>query len=186
MKAVSNTSTLIRFYRARSFLRAFRSYYNEGILVPSFCWAELERPPLRPENELMREDLAAGLIVLVEPTQEEEELATHLILAIKDLTGLDLDPPEAVAIAIAELRGIRHVLSDDRVALAVPHIIELKVEVLNSLAVLKEMAKASLLGVRTLADFRRIVERFQAEARERFSHEDMLKALMELSELSGA
>ena len=67
-----------------------------------------------------------------------------------------------------------------------PHIIELKVEVLNSLAVLKEMAKASLLGVRTLADFRRIVERFQAEARERFSHEDMLKALMELSELSGA
>ena len=186
MKAVSNTSTLIRFYRARSFLRAFRNYYNEGILVPSFCWAELERPPLRPENELMREDLAAGFIVLVEPTQEEEEFATHLILAIKDLTGLDLDPPEAVAIAIAELRGIRHVLSDDRVALTVPHIIELKVEVLNSLAVLKEMAKASLLGVRTLADFRRIIERFQAEARERFSREDVLKALRELSDFFGA
>lgn len=147
MRAVSNTSTLIRFYRARSFLGALRSYYDEGILVPSFCWAELERPPLRPENRLMREDLAAGFIILVEPTREEEELATHLILAIKELTGLDLDPPEAVAIAIAELRGIRQVLSDDKVALAVPHIIELKVEVLNSLAVLKEMAKISLLEV---------------------------------------
>ena len=82
LKAASNTSTLTRFYRARSFLEAFRSYYNEGILVPSFCWAELERPPLRPENELMREDLAAGFIVLVEPTQKEEEFATHLILAV--------------------------------------------------------------------------------------------------------
>lgn len=186
MRAVSNTSTLIRFYRARSFLEAFRSYYNEGILIPSFCWAELERPPLRPENELMREDLAAGFIILVEPTREEEELATHLILAVKELTGLDLDPPEAVAIAIAELRGIQHVLSDDRVALAVPHIIELRVEVLNSLAVLKEMAKASLLRAETAADFRQIVERFQAEARERFSRENVLEALRELSEFYGA
>jgi len=71
LRAVSNTSTLIRFYRARSFLEAFRSYYNEGILIPSFCWAELERPPLRPENELMREDLTAGFIILVELTRAE-------------------------------------------------------------------------------------------------------------------
>ena len=48
------------------------------------------------------------------------------------------------------------------------------------------MAKASLLGVRTLADFRRIVKRFQAEARERFSREDVLEALRELSDFFDA
>lgn len=48
------------------------------------------------------------------------------------------------------------------------------------------MAKASLLRVKTLADFRRIVEKFQAEARERFSHEDVLEALRELSKFFGA
>jgi len=162
----------MRFYRARSFLGVLRSYYDEGILIPSFCWTELERPPSRLENELMREDLSAGFIILVEPTREEEELATRLILAVNELTGLELDPPEAVAIAIGELRGIGHVLSDDKVALAVPHIIELKVSVLNSLAVLKEMAKVGLLKVRTVRDFERVIERFQAETHERFSREE--------------
>ena len=130
----------------------------------------------------MREDLSAGFIILVEPKPEEEELATHLMLAIKELTGLDLDPPEAVAIAIAELRGLDHVLSEDRVALATPHILELRVRVLSSLEVLRELAKTSLLGVRNLRDFERALERFQAEAREKFCSEDVRKVLIELSE----
>ena len=184
MKAVTNTSTLVRFYRARGFLKAFRNYYSDGILVPLPCWNELMRSS-KPENVLMKEDATVGFISIVEPSPDEERLASHLIVLMRELADLRLDAPNALAIAIAEQRGIEHVLSDDHVALAVPRIVELHVVVLDSLAVLKELAEESLLGVRTLKDFEFAIKRFQMEAHERFSHKRVLKALRELSGVLG-
>jgi len=39
-----------------------------------------------------------------------------------------------------------------------------------------------LLGIRSLGDFEQALERFQAEARERFRGEDVRRMLVELSE----
>ena len=107
MKAISNSSTLIRFYRTTSFLVSLKELY-EHVLIPDFCWAELLKKPDYEANILMKKDIDRFLVV-VKPTTEEMQLASELIFTIKEITDLSLDLPEAVAIAIAEKRGINQV-----------------------------------------------------------------------------
>lgn len=178
MKAISNSSTLIRLYRTTSFLVHLKKLY-EQVLIPDFCWAELLKKPDYEANISMKEDIDKFLVI-VKPTTEEMKLASELIFTIKEITDLSLDLPEAVAIAIAEKRGINQVLSEDKVAISVPYLIELNIEVLNSLEILKVLIKEKILRVTTRQEFEKLIAKFESESRERFRKKDIMKIMDEL------
>ena len=178
MKAISNSSTLIRLYRTTSFLNPLKKLY-EQILMPDFCWTELLKKPEYEANILMKKDIDRFLLI-VKPTSEEMQLASELIFAIKEITDLSLDPPEAVAIAMAEKRGIEQVLSEDKVAISVPYLIELNCKVLNSLEILKLLIKERILLIATRQEFEQLTEKFESESRERFRKKDIKKIMDEL------
>jgi predicted nucleic acid-binding protein len=178
LKAISNSSTLIRLYRTTSFLAPFKKLY-EHILIPDFCWAELLKKPDYEANTLMKKDIDRFLVV-VKPTTEEMKLTSELIFTIKEITDLSLDLPEAIAIAIAEKRGIDQVLSEDKVAISVPYLIELNIEVLNSLEILKVLMKEKILRITTRQEFEKLITKFESESRERFRKKDIMRIMDEL------
>lgn len=156
----------------------FKKLYG-NVLIPDFCWAELLKKPDYEANILMKKDIDSFLVV-VKPTTEEMELASKLIFTIKEITDLSLDLPEAVAIAIAEKRGIEQVLSEDKVAISVPYLIELNIEVLNSLEILKVLIKEKILRVTTRQEFEQLIAKFESESRERFRKKDIMKIMDDL------
>jgi len=179
MKASTNTSTLIRFYRASSFTEKLKELYDEGILIPDFCWEELMQRRDLPENQKMMKDETVFLIV-VKLSLSEMERTVDLIDFAYGYASLQLDMEEATAISMGEFRGAEDTLSDDYVALALPHLTELRVSVLSSLDVLAKMVGKNVLKARDPAEFKDLVAKFEEECKEKFSRRKLDKLIREL------
>lgn len=179
MKASSNTSTLIRFYRASPFTDKLKELYDERILIPDFCWEELMQRKDLPENQKMLKDKNVFLMV-VKPSSSEMKRAIDLIDFAYEFASLQLDMEEAVAISIGEFRDAEDTLSDDYVALALPHLTELRISVLSSLDVLAKMVKKKVLEAMDPANFREIVVKFEKECKEKFSRRKLDKLIRKL------
>ena len=179
MKASSNTSTLIRFYRASPLAERLKELYDEGILIPDFCWEELMRRRELPENQRMLKDESVFLMV-VKPSSSEMKRAVDLIDFAYEYASLQLDMEEAVAISIGEFRNAEDTLSDDYVALALPNLTELRISILSSLDVLAKMVEEKVLEARDPTEFRDIVVKFERECKEKFSRKKLDKLIRKL------
>lgn len=173
-KAVSNTSTLIRFYRAEHFLPILKRLFKL-IVISSEGWTELQRRPTEPENILMSRDLGTFLLI-EEPSAVDVDLAGKLALIMHDV-GRGLDYPEALAIAMAHNRNIANTLSENGIARAAPYRVELSTSVYNSLDLLALAVRKGLITARNRQEFISVVERFEEESKERVRRRQLERLL---------
>lgn len=173
---VSNTSTLITFYRTSTFYSLLKIVFD-NIWIPEDCWKELisgnEEVDRRYADRLRIVKDQNTFLIPVKVSHGEKETATEIVkVASEQNMGLHL--PEALSISIALHRDIKSVLTDDKVALQILENYK-AIQGINTVLVIAKLIENYAIFFLTDSELNKFIEKFEMESKVYFSRESRLK-----------
>lgn len=177
MKAASNTSTLINFYRT-NYYPLLKSLFDQ-ILVPSLCWEELISGDAKIDKQYadrvrLLEDKEDFLSV-VDVDVQDELVKKPIKVAEEVFAKRTLDEPEALTIALSLKGNSDYLLTDDVVAIRVLEILRKDQpeqrfpKVLNTAGILGKAVKNMILFYARKENLNKFLDNFEQEAGIKFS-----------------
>lgn len=170
-KAVSNSSTLISFYRTEKFYPLLKVLFSQ-ILIPKDCWDEVitgkkEDYKFADRRRMLNDK--GNFLKIVKLNAEERKICSKLIKIAKH-KNLELHKPEALAISLALNRNVKIVLTEDKIALEIlknqPNLLWFNVS-----RVFQELIKHLELFFVNKTDLNEFLDEFEKESQTKFSRE---------------